>query len=211
MTVIDHIVITAPTLDCGAEFIWQQLGVEMQTGGEHPRMGTHNLLLSLGESVYLEVIAPNPDAPKPERSRWFGLDAMSSDAKPRLSSWVARTEDIQKTAADSSEPLGNIETMSRGALEWLITIPGDGLVPVDGVAPALIEWRSDPHPAVRLQDKGLKLVKLEIFHPNPERISHLLSSLAIDGTVSVSPIAEEQTPSLQAVIDSQNGLRKLSV
>ena len=52
----------------------------MQVGGEHPRMGTHNLLLRLGDSVFLEVLSPNPDAPPPSRPRWFGLDALRPDS-----------------------------------------------------------------------------------------------------------------------------------
>ncbi len=62
---IDHIVITAPDLGAGAELVRRSLGVMPQAGGEHARMGTHNLLLKLGDSLYLEVIAPNPNAPEP--------------------------------------------------------------------------------------------------------------------------------------------------
>ena len=66
---IDHIAVTAPSLEAGAEYVWEALGVPLQPGGEHERMGTHNLLLRLGESTYLEVTAPNPRAPKHQRPR----------------------------------------------------------------------------------------------------------------------------------------------
>jgi hypothetical protein len=59
---IDHIAVTAPTLEAGAELVRLALGVEPQAGGAHARMGTHNLLLRLGDAVYLEVIAPDPRA-----------------------------------------------------------------------------------------------------------------------------------------------------
>jgi len=55
---IDHIAITAPTLEAGAKFVKNVLGVNPQKGGEHLRMGTHNLLLRLGDTTYLEVISP---------------------------------------------------------------------------------------------------------------------------------------------------------
>lgn len=71
---IDHITITAPSLAAGAEFVSQTLGVLPQVGGEHPRMGTHNLLLRLGDALFLEVISPNPLVPAPARPRWFALD-----------------------------------------------------------------------------------------------------------------------------------------
>ena len=207
---IDHITVTAPSLEAGATFVVQTLGVAPQAGGEHPRMGTHNLLLRLGESMFLEVIAPNPHAAAPDRPRWFGLDDLHPDSAPALSTWVARTTDIQVTTAACSEALGSIEPMSRGALDWLITIPADGSVPLDGVAPALIEWHTDVHPASTLPDVGLSLVGFEIFHPEPARVSRLLSSLGLDGEVSVSPLAGGGTPHLLARIDTPRGLRRLS-
>ncbi len=137
---IDHITIVAPSLAVGGEWVHTLLGVHSQQGGEHPRMGTHNLLLALGEAVFLEVIAINPDAPAPKRPRWFGLDQLPSDSAPFLSCWVARTDHIHLTAAAAPEQLGVVQPMSRGALNWLITIPEDGSVPMGGAAPALIQW-----------------------------------------------------------------------
>jgi len=120
---IDHITITAPSLEAGAALVRQCLGVAPQRGGQHPRMGTHNLLLRLGEAMFLEVIAIDPEAPAPSRPRWFALDELAADAQPRLSCWVARTPDIRAAAAAACEPLGHVEPMSRGALNWLITLP----------------------------------------------------------------------------------------
>ena len=53
---IDHIVVTAPDLGAGAVLVRRAFGVALQTGGEHVRMGTHNLLLRLGEALFLEVL-----------------------------------------------------------------------------------------------------------------------------------------------------------
>jgi hypothetical protein len=72
---IDHLTVTAPTLESGAEYVRRALGVTPGPGGQHPRMGTHNLLLRLGESAFLEVIAPEPGSCRPDRPRWFGLDS----------------------------------------------------------------------------------------------------------------------------------------
>ena len=68
---LDHIAVTAPSLAVGVEYVRQTLGVTPQVGGEHPRMGTHNYFLKLGEKVYLEVISINPDAPSPDRPDGF--------------------------------------------------------------------------------------------------------------------------------------------
>ncbi len=206
---IDHIVVTAPTLAAGAACVCAALGVAPQAGGEHARMGTHNLLLRLGPALYLEVIAPNPAAPPPGRPRWFALDQLLPDAPPALAAWVARTPDIHATAAASPEALGPVEPMSRGALDWLITIPADGAVPLDGVAPALIEWQAATHPAARLAEQGLSLVGLEIRHPDAARVNRLLAAIGLAGPVRAVPLAAGAIPHLLAHIDTPQGPRML--
>jgi hypothetical protein len=207
---IDHITVTAPNLEAGAEFVRQTLGVAPQKGGEHPRMGTHNSLLRLSNTMFLEVIAPIPGVPQPDRPRWFALDNLAVDALPSLSTWVVRSADIHATAAGSLEALGPVEPMSRGALDWLITIPADGSVPLDGVAPALIQWHAGPHPASVMQDRGLSLVALEVFHPKPDRVRALLKSIEAEGPVSVLPLPKGAAAYLVATINTPGGLRKLS-
>ena len=73
-TNLDHLVVGAASLEQGVTYIQEQLGVAIPKGGEHPLMGTHNHLMQLGNDVFLEVIAVNPDAPTPDRPRWYGLD-----------------------------------------------------------------------------------------------------------------------------------------
>ena len=208
-TFLDHIAITAFSLEAGAALVADTLGVETQRGGEHPRMATHNRLLRLGESIYLEVIAPNPAARSPGRPRWFGLDTLAPHALPALSAWVVRSTDIQASAAAASEPLGDLEPMRRSALDWLITIPADGSVPLEGAAPALIQWHADAHPATRMEDKGCALALLEIFHPDPERISRLLSSLELEAPVAVRQAGPGDPVRLAAHIDTPHGRRIL--
>lgn len=203
---IDHLVLTAPTLESGADVIKQTLGVNMQSGGEHPLMGTHNLLLSLGPTTYLEVIAVNPKAPAPGRPRWFGLDSITANSPPTLGAWVVRTSDIHASVIQSSQPLGAVEAMSRGALSWMITIPQDGRIPLEGVAPALIEWPSQIHPATNLSDRGCRLLALDIFHPDPEQVEQLLASLDLCDPINVT---EAPRPCLQARINTPGGLRAL--
>ena len=206
---IDHLVIAASDLGAGADFVRRSLGVRPQPGGEHARMGTHNLVLKLGDSLYLEVIARNPKAPQPGRPRWFELDDLKPDTPPRLATWAARTDDIRSTLAGCSEPLGEVEAMTRGELDWLITIPLDGRLPLGGVAPALIEWRSQGHPASRLRETGCALLRLEAFHPEAARISTLLESISVEGEISVAPLRAGTRPYLVAHIQTPNGPRTL--
>lgn len=206
---IDHITITSPSLEAGSDLMHECLGVRPFPGGEHPRMATHNMLLRLGESMFLEVIAANPDAERPSCPRWFALDDVTASTKPRLACWVARTEAIHESAAVATEALGRIEPMSRGSLAWLITIPEDGSLPLGGVAPALIQWHASTHPATGMQDIGCSLVALELLHPEPQRMNALLESLHFsEPSVSVS-VVESATPGLVAHIRTPEGLQTI--
>jgi hypothetical protein len=206
---IDHLVVTAPTLAVGAEYVHGVLGVMPEAGGEHERLGTHNRLLRLGDVIYLEVVAVKPRAPSPVRPRWFDLDRLDANAPPRLAAWVARTDDIEGAAAASPIPLGPIELMSRDDLHWLITLPEDGRQPLDGLAPALIQWSSPLHPARRLKNVGCSLNRLEAFHPEPPRLVDLLQCLGLEGDVIVSPVPAGQAPHLRADIRTPSGVHRL--
>ncbi|MEI7700760.1 MAG: VOC family protein, partial [Planctomycetia bacterium] len=45
LTELDHLVVTAPDLGSGIEWVEHRLECRMQPGGRHPRMGTHNALV----------------------------------------------------------------------------------------------------------------------------------------------------------------------
>ena len=71
---LDHLAIACRDLWAGCDWAQAALGVPFGPGGRHARFGTHNRLLGLGPDLYLEVIAPDPDAAPFEGPRWFGLD-----------------------------------------------------------------------------------------------------------------------------------------
>jgi len=172
-------------------------------------MGTHNCLLRLGNALYLEVLSINPDAASPNRARWFELNQKLAYLGPRLATWICRTNDISAAVAAAAHPLGNIEAMSRGPLHWQITIPADGSLPFEGVAPTLIEWHVENHPAASLRDVGCSLVGLEGFHPEAHEISSLLQSIGFQDRFTVFPIAPKESPCLVAHIQTPAGIRQL--
>ncbi len=59
----------------------------MPPGGQHPRMGTHNLLISLGPASFLEVIVNDPDASTPAEPRWDDLEDLRAAQEFDLDCW----------------------------------------------------------------------------------------------------------------------------
>lgn len=157
----DHLAVAAASLAEGLAYVEAALGVALAPGGQHPAMGTHNRLLSLGPGEYLEVIAIDPSAPSPGRARWFGLDGYAG--APRVAGWVAACDDLD--AALARHPGGCALALARGDLRWRMGVSDSGMMPFDGCFPALIEWQGTAHPAPRLPDVGCRLSVLEISHP----------------------------------------------
>ena len=150
MLTFDHLAIAAESLDEGAAAVEAALGVALGPGGEHAAMGTHNRLLSLGPGEYLEVIAINPAAPAPGRPRWFGLDGFAGATRPQC--WIARSDDLPGALAAAPAGIGVPIHFSRGNFEWEMAVPDSGILPFDGLFPALIGWHSQAHPADALPD-----------------------------------------------------------
>ena len=71
---LDHIVFAASTLDEGTSLIEKKLQVKLGNIGYHKDMGTHNRVVKISESVYLEVISIDPNSVTPKFQRWFNLD-----------------------------------------------------------------------------------------------------------------------------------------
>lgn len=203
---LDHLVIVSPTLASGAQLVEQRLGVQLQPGGQHARMGTHNLLLRLGAHFYLEVIAPDRTAPQPTRPRWFALDELDGHAAPCLAHWVARTEHLDAADQGLSTVFGEVEPMSRGSLSWKISIQPDGHLPQGGVVPSLIDWGDSIHPARRLADSGCQLQRLEISHPDPDLVEERLGTIGFSGPVKV---LRGEGYGLRAYIETLTGVKVL--
>jgi len=159
---LDHLAVAAASLAEGVEYLEDLLGTGLASGGEHPQMGTHNRLISLGDT-YLEIIAINPDAPPPDRPRWCDLDNFTGP--PRLTNWIIRTPDMAETLAHAPKGAGEVMNLERGDFRWQMAVPADGKLPFDNTFPALIHWFGTAHPADRLPKSGLTLEKLHIQHP----------------------------------------------
>lgn len=201
----DHLVVAAASLAEGAAWVEERLGIRAQPGGAHAAMGTHNVLVSLGSRLYLEVIAIDPSAPAPPRPRWFGLDDPRMCAQlaegPALVHWVARSDDFDRDAARAA--IGIPIPMSRGDFTWRITVPADGRLPWQGLVPTLIGWGDSRHPADALPDTAIRLVALAGEHPEPESVRRQLATM---GLSEVLKVAYARSPRLAAMLRAPRGV-----
>jgi hypothetical protein len=183
---VDHIVYAAPSLEEGMDAIEKLIGVRPVNGGRHPQYGTHNALLSLGDSIYLEVIAPDPGLASPENGRLL-QEHFTKD--PHIATWVLRSGQIEKDAGNAREKgisLGGVSSGQREKpdgtiLSWQLTDPY--ALPMDGAIPFLISWGNTPHPAGAVPKAG-QLTGISITHPDPATLLRQLNILGVDLKVS---------------------------
>ncbi len=201
MSELDHLLWATPELARGAAEILELTGVEPGGGGSHPGFGTHNALLSLGEKVYLEIIAPDPaqdDADDALRSAILELPG------PGLLTFAARTTDIaqveklvKKTGLSTPGPV----EMSRrrpdgGMLEWrILRLEAH---PFGRFLPFFIDWGESHHPAERTP-QGCGLQAFRVGHPDPS-LRRLYADLHLDVSVK-----QAETPRLAATLETPKG------
>ncbi len=204
---IDHIVYGTHDLEQGIQAIEGLTGVRAEFGGAHESFGTHNALMSLGSSIYLEIIAPDLSQPKPQTPRPFGIDDLK---QPGLVGWVAHTNDIEAqvaaSIADGYNP-GDVVVASRtkpdgGSVSWKLTV-GDPLF-TGGAVPFLIDWRDADSPALSTP-KGCEFLSLEIYSSEADHVNNCLKALQLDIRAQPSERFE-----LSAEIMTPKGKVKLS-
>jgi len=206
MTAIDHLVYATSDLARGIEEIEQLTGVTPTLGGQHIGRGTRNALIDLGNDVYLEIVAPDPDQPPPSSERWFGVDQVTGS---RIATWVVKGRDLstfRERAVRNGVPLGEVRAGGRQRpdgvkLSWQVTEP----VPLiaDGVIPFFIDWGASPHPS-RSAAHGATLVDLHLEHPDVSGVERMLRTLDVD-----VPVIAATSPAIVAVIEGRHGRREL--
>jgi hypothetical protein len=201
--VVDHLVYAAPDLDSAVEDLERRLGVGAVAGGRHPGEGTRNALIALGPSSYLEILAPDPLQPPPNRALWLGVEGL---ARARLTAWAVKGRDLEglvRRAREGGVRLGRVIEGARRRpdgvmLAWSCTDPHT--VVADGLVPFFIDWGGSPHPAVSAP-QGASLSALRAEHPNPAGVAALLKALGLD-----LPVTKGPRSALIAVLETSGGL-----
>lgn len=201
MAVIDHLVLAVPDLDDAISDFERTHGVRPAIGGRHQGLGTHNALVSFGDS-YLELIAPDPSQPDPDGPRPFGVDDIDA---PRLVTFAVRPdaangetiETLIAACRGARHDPGPVVSMSRRtpdgtALTWRLTFP---TMTHDGLVPFLIDWGDTVNPAATAPG-GVSLVELSGTTTDPDGANQVLA--ALDLPTLASPIGSS---SLGLIVD----------
>lgn len=212
MLKLDHLTVIAPTLAEGVSHVRSCLGLDVPFGTRHEYMGSHNHRLQLGNSVYLEIVALDPEGIEPDRARWFGLDNQEQvradwDAGRRLRGWVANTDAMEAVVSTHGGAVGEKVSLPTVDPTFAFTIPKDGSLPLNGAAPSIIDHRGDTSYIASIPDLDAHLHSFTLEHPDPTRIAALYRELAIEN----SPVIV-QGPEVRyrALIETPAGLKELT-
>ena len=178
--VIDHLILGINDLERGMADFADMTGVKPVVGGVHPGRGTRNALVSLGDGVYLEIIAPDP--------KQSVASAMVKELKPVMVltpvGWAVGTDDMFSLQAKLQAREIRHSAMTPGSralpdgsmLRWSTT---DVTLPQHNWLPFFIKW-NDPakHPS-RTAPGGCALTSVQIEDPNPGPLTHVFSAIQL--------------------------------
>ena len=189
---LDHLVIVAPTLEAGGDYVEKLLGVRPWPGGKHRELGTHNLLLRIGEDVFLEVIAADPGATDHHGPRVFGIGAPGSpcadwEVGRRRNTWVGRVEELEPVVREHGAIVGQMKAVTRGERHWHMAIPADGSLPQAGAVPTPVQYEPGMVPARHMPENCLALRELIVETPRAGELRSLYASLGVVGPVVIQP------------------------
>jgi hypothetical protein len=212
MLTLDHITVIAPSLADGVAHVRACLDLDVPFGQRHAYMGTHNHLLQLGDMVYLEIVALDPEADGPGRPRWFGLDDQKTvradwDEGRRLRGWVARADSIDAILAGRRDLFGEKVALPADNPSFDFAIPNDGSLPLDGAAPCIIDRRGKPRSMAAIADLGARLRSFALEHPDPAAVEALYRAITVDRPPAIGRGARLR---YRAQIETPTGLKELT-
>ncbi len=206
---LDHIMLAAPDLEAAAADFERRIGVRPSEGGRHPGQGSRNVLATLGDGCYLEIIGPDLTQ---ERSNNFG-EVLSQLSAPTLLKFAAGTRDIEAVHQRASKlglwPLASSGARAEGpfamsralpsgnVLKWRLLLLGSA--DYEGYVPFFIQWDSEPHPS-QTAAAGCELARFWIEHPDADGLTKLFADLevAID-------VAQSDRPRLNLALRTPRG------
>jgi hypothetical protein len=186
---VDHLILGARDLDEGIRRFEERTGVRPLVGGEHPGRGTRNALVSLGPGLYIEILAPQANAP--DSGRVAELRALTDLVPHGWAVFVGDVDAARRRLADAGLGLSEIQPGSRARpdgsrLQWKtfeIEKPK-----IAGI-PFFIRWgEGTTHPS---QDSpgGCRLQRLRAVTPDGDAMRRALAALPLDVAAEAGPRA----------------------
>jgi hypothetical protein len=195
-THIDHVIWAVPDLEEGVEHFRALSGVTADVGGVHPGRGTRNSLVSAGDLMYLEIIAPDPAQmpfdPEATPVQAFAHRVVGMEG-PEVDMFAFSAVDLE-AVADRGRELG---------LEVVGPTPGERRTP-DGTLirwshvdflghdfgqflPFALNWLDSPHPSTT-SPLGAAIEGITVEHPCADELRKIY--LALDVPADVVEAAE---------------------
>lgn len=204
MIYLDHIVIPAPSLAEGIEYVYDILGIEPGNENFHFDMATSNRRIKLGADVYLEVVAVNEGLGSPAFPRWFYLSNIDLVREfwrkgQHVLCWVARTQHLDVLTRRYRHIFGE-KTFIDNSFHF--ALPPGSLPPWGGGLPYIIESEDVGTTADTLQDDGFELVDFKIMHPDYTIITDLFSEIQF---TRAPKILEHKSIEFEVTVKKPNG------
>jgi hypothetical protein len=210
---LDHIVFAAGPdgLDGTAARLSAQLGEEFQDGGVHPRFGTRNRILPLGDQHYFELVEVL-DHPASDKAPFGQAVRARSELGGGWMGWVVAVDDIAPHEARLGREAVNGNRHRPDGVELLWKQLGVKGLQADPQLPFFIQWDIAPenHPSAGASG-NVSLECLDIAG-DPARVSDWLGGSVDEPleAVKVDWVAPNGTPGIVAAkFLTPNGLVRL--
>ncbi|MFZ0837970.1 MAG: VOC family protein [Xanthobacteraceae bacterium] len=206
---LDHIMLAAPDLEAAVADFEQRTGVRPSKGGRHPGQGSRNVLATLGNGCYLEIVGPDLTQ---DRTNNLG-EVLSRLTTPTLLKFAVGTRDIEAVHQRASKvglwPLASSGARTDGpfamsralptgeVLKWRLLLLGSA--DYEGYVPFFIQWDGEPHPS-QTAATGCTLERFWVEHPDAAGLAQLYSDLEV--AVDVVPARQ---PRLNLALSTPKG------
>ncbi len=176
---LDHFIYAGRDLDALIVAFAGLTGVTPARGGRHPGLGTRNALASLGDDVYFELLATDPEQKASLAGTLGGrIEALPA---PRLLAYMLRSDDLEdqqrvleRCGIESDLFDASRNTPDGGTLRWRLLVPRDNAF--GDFVPKFIDWLDTVHPATT-SVRGCNFESFEMGHPESTALNSLLAEL----------------------------------
>jgi hypothetical protein len=179
--VIDHLILGVKDLDRGVAEFAAKTGVRPVFGGVHPGRGTWNALASLGDGRYIEILAPNPQAPtaSPRIDDLKAMDTLTPVG------WALATTDLAAVDGRMRARGLRIAAVRAGSralpdgsmLEWSTA----GVIePAHNWLPFFIQWANPGLQPAATSPGGCRLQAVALEDPNPDPLRAFFDAVGFD-------------------------------